>query len=161
MRRIMIKPDQMAVSAEPAVLESLAVGSSIVVCLYDGKKKIGGMVHTLLPEKIQNTGNAYDRLRYVDSAIEQLYRELLKLGAGPEDMAAKLAGGARIFCFSEQREQTDIGKANVSCARKCLRELKIPITSEDTGENYGRSVHFHVEDGRLEIETVNRTGYWI
>lgn len=161
MRQIMIKPDQMAVSAEPVVLESLAVGSSIVVCIYDGKMQIGGMVHALLPEKTQKSVNLDDDLRYVDSAIDALYQELIKLGAAPENMQAKLAGGARIFCFADQEERAGIGKANVNFARKRLQELAIPIISEDTGENYGRSVHFHVEDGRLEIETANRSGYWI
>ncbi len=28
------------------------------------------------------------------------------------------------------------------CARKTLQELEAVIVSEDTGENYGRSVHF-------------------
>ena len=42
-----------------------------------------------------------------------------------------------------------------------LQELDLAIVSEDTGENYGRSVHFMAGSGRLEIETVNRSRYWI
>ena len=161
MKKILIKPDEMAVSAEPAVLESLAVGSSIVVCLFDEKKRIGGMVHTLFPIRVAKESVANDHLKYVDTAIKVLYQEIVRLGAVPGNIKAKLAGGARIFCFGGQGKQPDVGKDNVSCARKQLQELGVPILSEDTGENHGRSVHFYVYDGKMEIETVNCARYWI
>jgi chemotaxis protein CheD len=34
-----------------------------------------------------------------------------------------------------------------------LAELKIPIIAQDVGENYGRTVFFYSQDGRVEIKS--------
>ena len=97
----------------------------------------------------------------MDTATRALFEAMKEAGAVPERIRVKLVGGAKIFCFAGQAGQPDIGRENVSCARKTLQELDLAIVSEDTGENYGRSVHFIAGSGRLEIETVNRSRYWI
>lgn len=160
MSEIVIKPDQMAVAKGEAVLTTMALGSSLAVCMYDEEGGIGGLVHTLLPD-IRREGNGKNGLRYVDTATRALFEAMKEAGAVPERIRVKLVGGAKIFCFAGQAGQPDIGRENVSCARKMLQELDLAIVSEDTGENYGRSVHFMAGSGRLEIETVNRSRYWI
>jgi len=154
MSEIVIKPDQMAVAKGEAVLITMALGSSLAVCMYDEEGGIGGLVHTLLPD-IRREGNGKNGLRYVDTATRALFEAMKEAGAVPERIRVKLVGGAKIFCFAGQAGE------NVSCARKMLQELDLAIVSEDTGENYGRSVHFMAGSGRLEIETVNRSRYWI
>lgn len=160
MSRIVIKPDQMAVAKGKTVLITMALGSSLAVCMYDEEADTGGMVHTLLPD-IRRDDNGKKGLRYVDTAVEALYEAMKEAGAVPERIRVKLVGGAKIFCFAGQAGQPDIGRENVICARKTLQELDLAIVSEDTGENYGRSVYFLAGSGRLEIETVNRARYWI
>ena len=157
MSEIVIKPDQMAVAKGEAVLITMALGSSLAVCMYDEEGGIGGLVHTLLPD-IRREGNGKNGLRYVDTATRALFEAMKEAGAVPERIRVKLVGGAKIFCFAGQAGQPDIGRENVSCARKMLQELDLAIVSEDTGENYGRSVHFMAGSGRLEIETVPDTG---
>lgn len=70
-------------------------------------------------------------------------------------MVAKLAGGAQMFEVTRS-EFMNIGKRNVEAAKKILDELKIPIVAEDTGGNYGRTIIFYSEDGRLEIKTIGK-----
>ncbi len=161
MRQILIRPDELAVSEGDAVLTSLALGSSLAICMYDQNRHIGGMVHTLLPRSCSGVVRETDKLRYVDSSVKALCDALLAQGADLADLRAKLAGGARIFSFSQTERQKEVGRENILCARQQLQELGIPLVSEDTGENYGRSVYFHTSDGRLAIETVNRLRYWI
>lgn len=160
MREIVIKPDQMTVTRGDAVLTTKALGSSIAVCMFDTEAGIGGMVHTLLPDsRISIRGN--DTLKYADTAIEALYGAMKEAGAAASAIRVKLVGGAKIFCFSGQDRQPDTGRENIISARKKLQELELTVVAEDTGENYGRSVHFNVSDGKLEIETINRSSYWI
>lgn len=77
------------------------------------------------------------------------------LGSQKKDMVAKLAGGAQMFEVTRS-EFMNIGKRNVEAAKKILDELKIPIVAEDTGGNYGRTIIFYSEDGRLEIKTIGK-----
>lgn len=160
MKEIVIKPDQMAVASGETMLKSLALGSSLAVCLYDRKAGIGGMVHTLLPQRPHAGNPEKEKLRWADTAVYELCEAMEKAGASRPDMRAKLAGGARIFFFSDQ-EEGGIGEKNVLSARQALQKLEVPIESEDTGESYGRSIYFYVKDGSVEIETMTRSRYRI
>ncbi len=168
MCQIVIKPNGMRISAGDEVLTALALGSSISICLYDGKNRIGGMAHAILPEENgwpgkQQTAVPDKResgIHSVGEAIEALYEGMLEHGAEAGGITGKLAGGARIFSFLSEK-QPDIGRLNVEQARQKLQELGIPVLAEDTGENYGRTVYFYLRDGSLEIETANRFRYII
>ena len=76
MKQILIRPVQLAVSEENTVLASLALGSSLAVCMYDVNRHIGGMVHTLLP-RVPEKEAAGQELRYVDTSIVALYDAMM------------------------------------------------------------------------------------
>ena len=116
MSEIVIKPDQMAVAKGEAVLITMALGSSLAVCMYDEEGGIGGLVHTLLPD-IRREGNGKNGLRYVDTATRALFEAMKEAGAVPERIRVKLVGGAKIFCFAGQAGQPDIGRARERCCR--------------------------------------------
>ncbi len=155
-----IKPNGMEISEGNTVLTALALGSSLSICMYDEKHRIGGMVHAILPEGNGLPQGRQNRISSVGEAIEALYSGMLEYGAEAGNISGKLAGGARIFSFMTGNQE-DIGRRNVEQARSKLQELGIPILAEDTGENYGRTVYFHMSDGSLEIETANRFKYTI
>ena len=101
MSEIVIKPDQMALAEGETVLITMALGSSLAVCMYDEEGGIGGLVHTLLPDK-RREGNGKNGLRYVDTATRALFEAMKEAGAVPERIRVKLVGGAKIFCFAGQ-----------------------------------------------------------
>jgi chemotaxis protein CheD len=47
-----------------------------------------------------------------------------------------------------------MGERNVVAARDALRRHAIPLVGEAVGGDRGRSVRFHVADGRVEIRSV-------
>ena len=51
-----------------------------------------------------------------------------------------------------------MGERNVAAARNALRAAAIPLVSEAVGGAAGRSVRFHVSDGRVEIRTAGSNG---
>lgn len=161
MRRIVIKPNELKISNGDDVITALALGSSLGICMYDGESGIGGMVYTILPKGKSNNTEGSSDLRYVDTAVETLYKRLLEAGATPGHIWAKLVGGAKLFSFMSDGPEPDIGRENVERARRKLQELDLPVLAEDTGENYGRTVYFHLTDGSIDIETVNRLRYSI
>lgn len=40
-----------AIARQPCILVTYALGSCVGVCLYEKKRRIGGMVHILLPSR--------------------------------------------------------------------------------------------------------------
>lgn len=45
---------------------------------------------------------------------------------------------------------------NVWSVKNQLQQLGIKLIAEDTGENYGRTVEFHPEDGSVIVKSVKR-----
>lgn len=162
MSRYQVRPNKMAVGSQKDEIMARALGAGIAVCLYDEEARTGGMCYTLFPDSsVCRVRSEEEQLRYVDTALTILEQSVIEAGGRRTKLWAKVIGGARIFNFTDGREQENIGKQNVETAREWLRERDIRIKSEDTGNNFGRTVHFFLEDGTVEIELVNKLKYSI
>jgi len=49
-----------------------------------------------------------------------------------------------------------MGERNIVAARNALRLAAIPIQGEAVGGAQGRSIRFHLADGRVEVRAVGR-----
>jgi len=150
--RVVIGMAEYWVSDNPEdVICILGLGSCVGLCLYDSGKKIGGMVHILLPESIPGQTNPF---KFADAAVPALWEKVKNKGASPHNILAKIAGGAKMFSGTDSL--FDIGKRNVEVVKAELRKLNIPLRADDTGGNRGRSIMLYLEDGRLEIKTIGQ-----
>ena len=135
----------------PDKLVTYALGSCVGICIYDNKKKIGGLSHILLPEAYTTKGQK-DVFKFANTAIENMVMTMEKLGCSRFQLTAKIAGGANMFITQGK----SIGERNVEVVKNELYRLRIRIIAEDTGSNYGRTVEFNSEDGAVIIKTVGR-----
>jgi chemotaxis protein CheD len=94
----------------------------------------------------------------VDTALEGLVSEMLKLGANKTRIVAKLAGGSQMFNFAHSADLMRIGYRNATMAKEKLEMMRIPLVSEDTGGSYGRTIELDSSTGMLLIKTI---GYGI
>jgi chemotaxis protein CheD len=137
----------------PCMITTLGLGSCVGVALYDSVTKIIGLAHIMLPSSEQAKNNS-NLAKFADTGIVKLVGDMVKLGAKKERIVAKLAGGAQMFAFNAGSDLMRIGYRNVIASKEKLQELNIPIISEDTGGNYGRTIELYSEDGRLMIKTI-------
>ncbi len=98
----------------------------IAVILYDPKKRIGGMLHFLLPE-LQETSASQKKspLVYVNTGFEILLEKVLKLGAGKQNLIVKAVGGAQLL---GQTNIMDIGQDNYQALLKVLKQHNMSAT---------------------------------
>jgi chemotaxis protein CheD len=150
MIRIRIHIGEVYASANAAVIETI-LGSCVSVCMHDRKRKVGGMNHILLPGKA-DMENFDGAARYGINAMEMLINEMLKLGAGKENLRAKLFGGAHII--QSLRRDVSPGLKNVNFIEKFLRIEGIPIQSRDTGGVNARRIYFHTDTGDVYLKTI-------
>lgn len=141
------------VALPPKKLITVGLGSCIGIALYDSIKKIGGLAHIMLPDSTQFS-SVSNPMKFADLAIPMLLEKMEKQGAVKRHLKAKIAGGASMFNFSDKSMIMDIGNRNSKSVKKVLGEYGIPIISEDTGGNKGRTMIFSTEDGMVEIRTV-------
>ncbi|HEV8510588.1 MAG TPA: chemotaxis protein CheD [Gemmatimonadales bacterium] len=150
---VIVKVADWAAERGDGVLVTLGLGSCVALMLHDAEAKAGAMAHVLLP----STSLARDitnRAKFPDTAVPLLIERLKGLGADPRRLVAKLAGGASMFSQLVTPGTIQMGERNVLACRSALRAAAIPIVRESVGGERGRSVRFHVKDGRVEIRSV-------
>lgn len=139
----------------PDALTTLGLGSCIGICLYDSSTKITGMAHIMLPSSKAIRKNE-NLAKFADTGIEELIRQMEALGAKKGKFIAKIAGGAQMFSFSSSSDTMKIGERNAEEVRRILKELRIPVKVDETGGNFGRTIEFYSDDGKLIIKTAGK-----
>ena len=141
------------VTGPPEVLSTLGLGSCIGICLYDPVTKVTGLAHIMLPNSKTIRNNA-NRAKFADTAIDDMILKMIDKGANKRRLVGKIAGGAQMFSFSSSNDMMKIGERNADAVRSILQDLRIPIKADDTGGNFGRTIEFYPDDGRLLIKTI-------
>ena len=131
------------VSNIPIILNTV-LGSCISVCLWDIKRKTGGMNHYMLP--LWN-GNGLASPKYGNIAIEQLLKKMHMYKCTNNTMVAKVFGGARML--NDQSQFFEIGKHNIELAYELLEQEKIKIIAQSTGGKRGRRIFFNTQNGEV------------
>jgi chemotaxis protein CheD len=139
----------------PNALTTLGLGSCVGIILYDPYKKVGGLVHVMLPDSTKIINNE-NKAKFADTGIDALIKRMLEIGAERRNLYAKIAGGAQMFAFSNNSDMMRIGERNVEATKLKLQQLGISIRAEDTGANYGRTIEFYPETGELLIKSVGK-----
>jgi chemotaxis protein CheD len=147
-----VKVADWAVGRGDDVIVTIGLGSCVAIAIYDLQARVGGLAHVLLPQESmsRDTGN---RAKFPGTAVPLLVEEMRRLGArGP--MVARIAGGASMFGGLLPTSGINMGERNVDASRRALEAARISLAAEDTGGDYGRSVYFHLSDGRLVVKSL-------
>ncbi|MDF1482765.1 chemoreceptor glutamine deamidase CheD [Extensimonas sp. H3M7-6] len=127
------------------MLITTVLGSCIAACLWDGRVRIGGMNHFMLPEGEQGDVSG----RYGSYAMELLINQMLKLGARRENLQAKIFGGGQVM---HNFTTMNVGERNTHFVREYLRTEHIPIVSDDVLDIYPRKVAFFPVTGKAMVK---------
>lgn len=137
----------------PIPLITIGLGSCVGIAIYDSVTKIGGLAHIMLPDSSQFS-NVTNKMKFADLAIPMLIEKLLRMGCSKRNLKAKIAGGAAMFNFSDQKMTMNIGERNVNAVKETLKKQNITILSEDTGGNKGRTIKLCTESGKLTVKVI-------
>ena len=141
------------IATMPTSLVTYGLGSCLGITLYDAEICLGGLAHTLLPRP--RPGMDLSRMtKFVDASIRLMADELVANGASMERLQAKVFGGANMFEALQEWTGESIGQRNIVCARETLAELGIPLTAEEVGGNFGRTVVFNLATGKVIVKSV-------
>jgi chemotaxis protein CheD len=134
---------------DDSLLVTSGLGSCVAVAVYDPDADVGGLLHAMLPEA---DGPVENPAKYVDSGLDEMLSAMVRLGAGPENLAAKLAGGSTMLDLSVG---DSVGARNVAAAERALADAGIELLDAETGGDSGRSVSFSPTSGDVTIDRVD------
>ncbi len=147
--RHFLYPGQVFATPDPIVISTI-LGSCAAVCLWDRRKRAGGMNHYLLPDGANDGPN---RLRYGNVANPELLKQVLALGCEIKNLQAKIFGGSSAFSADLSHS---LGTRNVDLAENFLRSAGIPVVERDVSGKHGRRLLFQIEDGVTTIRSFDQ-----
>jgi chemotaxis protein CheD len=152
---VRVKVADYAIRQGGHVLTTIGLGSCVAIALYDRETQIGGLAHILLPSQAMSreTGNP---AKFPETIVPLMLEEMRELGTRNARVSAKIVGGASMFGTLVSNSGINVGERNVLATREALAAAGVPIVAEDTGLDYGRSVYFHLADGRLEVRSLKK-----
>ena len=152
MKELRVKVADFAIGATNGVIATLGLGSCVAIMLYDATSKVGGLAHVLLPSEGLSR-DASNRAKFPNTAVPLLLEEMKKHGAWGKP-TAKIVGGASMFASLIPAGGINMGERNVEATKRALRAHDISLIASDTGGDYGRSVYFHLTDGRVVVRSL-------
>jgi chemotaxis protein CheD len=152
---IRVKVADYAVRQGAHVITTIGLGSCVAIVLYDRDTRVGALAHILLPSQSMSRETA-NPAKFPETIVPLMLQEMRALGARNGRVSAKIVGGASMFGQLIASSGINVGDRNVTATREALAAAGVPIVAEDTGLDYGRSVYFHLADGRLEVRSLKR-----
>lgn len=151
MRELRVRIADFAVVRGDGLLVTRGLGSCVAIALHDREARVGGLAHVLLPEPMAARDHRHPA-KFAGLAIPALVAEMRELGAN--EITARIAGGASMFASLLSTGGVNMGERNVRATRDALDLAGVPLLSEDVGGDWGRSVYFHVAEGRVVVRSL-------
>jgi chemotaxis protein CheD len=153
---VRVKVADYAVRKSGHVIATIGLGSCVAIALYDREARVGGLAHILLPSKSMSRETA-NPAKFPETIVPVMLEEMRQLGSSPSArISAKIIGGASMFGQLVTGTGINVGERNVLATREVLAAANIPLLAEDTGLDYGRSVYFYIDDGRVEVRSLKK-----
>ena len=146
---IFLQPGELHFGQHDTRIRTL-LGSCIAITLWHPAKRIGGMCHYMLPEKLSTNTSALDG-RYAKDVLQLFMKELEKNGTFPYQYEVKIIGGGSQF---PSQGESGVPDRNIDIGRQLLAKYGFSIKVEHLGGQGHRSVIFDVSNGDVWIKHV-------
>ncbi|HEX9046724.1 MAG TPA: chemotaxis protein CheD [Verrucomicrobiae bacterium] len=134
-----------------AEIVTYSLGSCLGVTIYDPIKRIGGLLHLMLPDsKIDPAKGAVSPSMFVDTGVPRLFHAAYHLGADRSRLLVKVAGGANLL---DQQGIFNIGARNFNALEKLLGQNGLKVHAADIGGLSSRTMRLDLANGNVSIKT--------
>ena len=148
--RILIGIAEMVVADDPEIILCAPhLGSCLGISAYDPKKRIGAMIHCLLPLSKSDPAKAAEKpYMYTDTGFAAMIEDLLQRGSEKKDLIICVAGGASI---NDKNNVFEIGKKNYTVLRKLMWKNNLLLKAEHVGDEFSRTISLSIATGEVSV----------
>jgi chemotaxis protein CheD len=151
-KTIVVGIGDLAVSNDiEASLATYSLGSCLGVTIYDPVRRVGGLLHLMLPDssidpvKAQQAPGAF-----VDTGVPLLFRSAYELGAKKQRIVLKVFGGAQLM---DDEKLFNIGRRNYEALVELLDRNRVVIRVQCIGGQTSRTVRLDLASGAVTIKS--------
>jgi chemotaxis protein CheD len=140
-----------------AEIVTYSLGSCLGITIYDPVKKIGGLLHIMLPDSsIDAAKGVSSPYMFVDTGLPRLFHATYNLGADRSRLVIKVAGGAQLL---DQEGIFNIGARNYTAFMKLLAQNGLKPHATDVGGLSSRTVRLDLTNGNFSVKPPGVTAY--
>jgi chemotaxis protein CheD len=144
--------------APNAVISTLGLGSCLGVTCYDPFRKIGALLHAMLPDSQKHRPLKPNVHMYLDLGIPALVEAVVSLGGDLANLEYKVFGGAQIL---QCNEYFSIGRQNVEMMKQLAARYRLNVVSWQVGGQCNRSIDLFLRDGRVLLRMPSKAEAWV
>jgi len=138
------------------VLVAPSLGSCIGLAIYDPTSKIGGMAHIVLPDSEKVFKKNEFEGKYADTAVPEILKKMISMGANKNKLVVKIAGGAQMFTLQKGSNVLNIGFRNTIAVKAALSKEGLTLVKADTGGNKGRTFKLDIQTGSFSVKLIGQ-----
>ncbi len=134
-----------------AELVTYSLGSCLGVTVYDPERKIGGLLHLMLPESHISPEKAVSApFMFVDTGVPKLFNTFYNLGGDRSRALIRVAGGAQ---FLDDQRTFNIGERNIRAFEEIIARNGLVIHARDLGGFNSRTLRFDLATGNISLHS--------
>ena len=142
--------DLMVSQDQGLILCTFPLGACLGIAIYDPVAKVGGLLHSMLPDSSIDPNRAAARPgMFLDTGLALLLEHAGNLKAKKENLLVYVAGGSEIMdetaCFN-------IGQRNYEVLTGLLGKHKLKIHAADVGGLTNRTMQLNLETGEVRLK---------
>jgi chemotaxis protein CheD len=151
--------DMVVSNDSSAELVTYSLGSCLGITIYDPVKKIGGLLHIMLPDSNIDAARAVNRpFMFVDTGVPRLFQAVYNMGAERSRLAVKVAGGAQLL---DEQGVFNIGERNCNALRGLLARNGYAVRAWDVGGLSSRTLRLDLTTGEVTLKTPGNNTFYI
>ena len=132
------------------------LGSCVGATFWHPQRRLGGLCHYLLPNRIEGLASRPLDARYGDEALELIHSAVLRKATYSSDYVVKLFGGGDMFPLLDLSGAATgdtmlIGERNVAVGRKFLGEHGFILSAQDVGGSGYRVISLDLQTGDVSV----------
>lgn len=143
---VFVNSGEVEICQSEGVLIASAIGSCVVVTLYDPYLYIGGMAHVMLPWAATDP-NSSSRTKYAEEAVQELMRKMKNHRVNKNRLYLCLIGGGNLLGDGHEDLSTEI----VQSLLKIFHRMGIKPVASELGGTQRRSCSLNVASGCVKF----------
>ncbi|MEI6035140.1 MAG: chemotaxis protein CheD [Verrucomicrobiae bacterium] len=144
----------MAVSTDPEeILVTYALGSCLGITLHDPGKRIGGLLHLMLPDSHLHNRTIVRPAMFLDTGLPLLLETMLDAGADRHALRCKVFGGAQLLSSDNFFR---IGAQNVDACYKMTAHLGLRVQVWEVSGSVNRTIRLINQSGEVRVRVPAR-----
>jgi chemotaxis protein CheD len=138
------------ISTEPSTfLMTHALGSCLGITFHDSKRRIGGMLHAMLPTATLHEGEKIREAMFLDTGIPRVLSALIRAGAKKGDIRCKVFGGAQLMATDNFFR---IGSKNIDMFYRLSQEMELDVVAWEVSGRVNRSIRLNNQTGDVIVK---------